>query len=165
MSRPKIEIQWEPLDWYLEVLGIIAVVFMVLYPFYFYGQLPAEIPNHFDGSGNVNGYGHKSGIWLVPAIALGTYVFLWLLNKIPHQFNYTVEITEENAHSQYQMATRLMRIINVTMVVFFAYITYTMVKAGLGGAERINNTAMFIFITLLLILPIGYLIINWKKHA
>lgn len=163
MSRPKLQIQWEPLDWYLEILGLGAAIFLIAYPLYYYGQLPEEIPNHFNGKGQVNGYGHKSSIWLLPAIALGTYLFIWFLNRTPHLFNYTKKITEENAYRQYQLATRLLRIYNVIIAVFFAYLTYAMVKTGIEGGQQINQTIFLLFIAVLILLPIGYLLINRKE--
>ncbi|MEM6377383.1 MAG: DUF1648 domain-containing protein, partial [Bacteroidota bacterium] len=104
MSRPKIEVPKEPVDWFLEGVAWIAVLAMFLYLLYHYGSMPDRIPTHFGANGLPDAYGSKTSIWPLPIISLITFLILFFLNKAPHLFNFPTKITEENALSQYQAA-------------------------------------------------------------
>lgn len=49
---------------------------MFLLAFLNYNRLPDSIPIHYDAGGNVDGFGSKSLIWLLPCIALVSYVIV-----------------------------------------------------------------------------------------
>lgn len=165
MPNPKVPVPWEPLDWGLEGIGALAVIFLLVYPLVYFGQLPEEIPRHIDSGGRVSGYWDKWWLWLIIAIALGTYALLWQLNRFPHLFkNSQVKITEENAFQQYQLSTRMIRITNVVMITFFAFIVYEIIQIALGRQETLPSVASYAFLAALVLIPLGYLIINWQRH-
>jgi uncharacterized membrane protein len=164
MPNPKLTIPWEPIDWLLEVIGALAALFLLFYPLLQYGSLPEEIPMHFNLRGVADSYWSKAGIWGLTAIALATYIVLWFLNKSPHLFNYSGKVTAENAFSQYQLSTRMMRITNVVTVSFFAFILYEIIEVSLGRQAQINNTVSYVFLSLLLGIPLVYLLVNWRRY-
>lgn len=145
MSRPIINVPKEPLDWFLEGVAWIAVLAMFAYPFYHYGSLPDKIPTHFGPNGQPDAYGAKRSIWALPIISLITFLIFIVLNRKPHIFNYPTKITEENALTQYQAATRLMRLLNTVITGFMAYITYGMVQTALGNKSGLDTNAVWIF--------------------
>lgn len=165
MANPKVQVPWEPVDWLLETIGAIALVFLIFYPFLYFGQLPEEILMHFNGRGEADGYSGKAGIWGLVAIALGTYLLLWYINKSPHLFkNNQVKITAENAFQQYQLSTRMIRITNVVMISFFAFIVYEIIQIGLGRQETLPSIVSYTFLAALVLIPVGYLIVNWRRY-
>lgn len=133
MQRPKLAIKLELLDLIIEVVGAIALITMIALPILYYNELPETIPIHFNANGEVNGWSHKSTIWILPAIGAVVYVMLVVINKSPHIFNYLVKITEENAYRQYQLASRMMRTLNASIVALFAYISYNIIQLALGN--------------------------------
>ncbi|MCB0663203.1 MAG: DUF1648 domain-containing protein, partial [Saprospiraceae bacterium] len=54
MPQPKIKIELEPIDYIIEVLGVIGILVLITLPVYFIDQLPDTVPSHFDGSGQPN---------------------------------------------------------------------------------------------------------------
>lgn len=160
MSRPIIEVPKEPLDWFLEGLAWITVFAMFAYPLYHYGNLPDEIPIHFGPNGQVDAYGPKRSIWILPIISLITFLIFFILNLSPHIFNYPTKITEDNALVQYQAATRLMRLLNAIITVFMAYITYGIVQTALGKQNGLGTNAIWIFMAAVVGITIYYF---WKN--
>jgi len=150
-KRPKLKIEWEPIDWLIESLSLLFVLFLLIYPAYYYESIPGEIPTHYNMDGQADAFGNKTELWLLPIIGLLMYVGLFLLNRIPHQFNYPGTITEENAYTQYQNASRLMRAFNLTFTGAFAYIIYIMVQSALGQVDGLGR----FFTPLLLTATIG----------
>jgi uncharacterized membrane protein len=164
MANPKVQVPWEPIDWFLEGIGALAATFLLFYPLFYFGSLPEQIPMHFNSRGEAGSYWGKAGIWVLSAVGLGTYVVIFLLNKSPHLFNYPGKVTAENAFSQYQLSTRIMRITNVVTVSFFAFILYEIIEVSLGRQAQINNTVSYVFLALLLGIPLVYLLVNWRRY-
>ncbi|MCB0495276.1 MAG: DUF1648 domain-containing protein [Cyclobacteriaceae bacterium] len=133
MYRPKLDIKLEFIDLLIEIIGAIALIIMIALLIMNYGDLPETIPIHFNASGEVNGWSHKSAIWTLPTIGAIVYVVLFALNKSPHTFNYLVKITEENAYRQYQLASRMIRILNASIAALFAYISYNLIELAFGN--------------------------------
>ena len=148
-KRPKIKIEKEPLDWLMEFFGIAAAVFMIVYPLYYYGSMPDQVPTHFGPNGLPDAYGSKENIWALPIIGGATYFILVVINRYPHTFNFPTKITEENAHAQYQIATRLIRSINTVMAGFFAYIVYGMVETALERKGGLGTYAIGLFLVII----------------
>jgi uncharacterized membrane protein len=162
MEQPKIKIEYEPADWIIEIAGAIGIILLLGIPAYFYNHLPEIVPQHFNAQGEVDGYGSKSFIWILPAIGLVSYFGLFWLNKYPHIFNYPTKITAENAHRQYKYATRFIRFLNVTIVWLFYYITYSMIQSALGFQSGPGTYFIAVFL-LLIFAPIGFYIIKSVK--
>lgn len=135
MANPKIKVPWEPVDWFLEGIGVLAAAFLLFYPLFYFGSLPEQIPMHFNSRGEAGSYWGKAGIWGLAAVGLGTYLVLFLLNKLPHLFNYPGKITAENAFPQYRLSAR---ITNIVAVSFFAFLLYEVIEVSLGRQAQIN---------------------------
>lgn len=104
-----------------------------------YQSLPASIPVHFNGNGEVDGYGHKLMLWGLPVINLGmfylfgktaTFGFTW--------FNYPVTITEGNAAAQHRIALQLMAILRVLICLMFAYLIFALVRSAQLETSMLN---------------------------
>ena len=77
---------------------------------------------------------------------------------MPHLFNYSVKITANNAADQYQIATRLIKILAVIIVIAFAYITYGIIQAVEEEGNGLNSLFLPILLGALFI-TIGYYLI------
>lgn len=145
-KRPKLDIQKQFFDYWIEGLTLVVVVLLIALPAFYYNQLPDRIPIHFDGAGNPDSYGNKSMIWLLPVIGLVLSMILFQVSKYPHTFNYLKPITEENARYQYQIASQLMRVLNLITSSIFCYITWQTIQVGLGNATGLGK--LFLFVSL-----------------
>ena len=137
-KRPKIKIRLEPVDIIWEMLGILGLVLLFAFPIIYYSHLPDTIPIHFDLKGNADGYGSKVTVWLLPIIGLFTYVMMFVINLYPHTFNYLVPITPENAPRQYQIACRMIRVLNTVIVLGFTYFVYAFIQDALGKTNGLS---------------------------
>ena len=163
MSRPKLKIELDQSDYFVEVLGRMGVILLLAIPLFYYSDLPDTIPTHFNATGEPDQYGSKAVVWLLPVIGLVTYLGLLWLNKYPHIFNYMGKITEENAYRQYQIATRMVRAMNAIIVWAFAYLTYFMIQIGLGKADGLGPYFIPVFL-IVLFGTIGYYIYQSIKR-
>ena len=154
MKNPKIKLKLGIFDILLEIGGItcLAVLFYVVLSKY--GDLPDTIPVHFDASGEVDGHGSKSSLLMLSGIALLSYVGLFILNQFPHIFNLPVTITENNAERQYRLATRLIRVMNVSVTFLFLYIIYSMI--GSSSDHQLGMLFLPIILSTMAVIMIVY---------
>ena len=137
-ERPVFSVPKKTLDWIFEIIAFSCLVWIWIYCFISYSTLPDVIPVHYNELGFPNGYGSKDTIWLIPGIVTIVVVALFFLNKYPHLFNYAVNITEQNALKQYQLSTRLLRIISMNVACLFNYIVYKEVEGATTGYSRLD---------------------------
>ncbi|MEN1967349.1 DUF1648 domain-containing protein [Lentibacillus sp. N15] len=131
-KHPKIDLPADKRVHFLNVLAVLMLVESVVYVVIAYGSLPETVPTHFNGKGEVDGWGHKATVFLLPIIAVITYVPLYFISKAPHTFNFPGEITEENVARLYQSARLFVTIINVETVAIFTSLSWETVRAAQG---------------------------------
>lgn len=148
MERPKIEIQKEPVDYILEILGIIGLAALIIAPLLFYSELPDKIPMHYNATGEPDGFGGKFILWLLPLVGLFLYLGLTWLNRFPHVFNYPIQISEENAERQYKNSVRMIKTLNALITLSFAYMTWATINTAMGKMDGLGGLFLPIFLTI-----------------
>jgi len=144
MGNPKIDLQKELIDNILDIAGWISVALLFGVAFYYYGELPEKIPTHFNFKGEPDAWGDRSSIWTMPLLGIILFLFLFFINKFPHQFNFPMKITKENAQKEYRKVTRTMRFVNLGMVLMFLFITWKSIQTALGNTEGLGNGLLIV---------------------
>ena len=161
-KRPKIELQLNQTDKFIEIIGWIAVFGIWILTLANYFELPEIISTHYNEIGKADGFGNKLNILALPIISTILFIGLTILNKYPHLFNYPSEITKENALSQYTNATRMIRFLKLTIVIIFGLIVFKTIQNTNGNTNGFG--AWFLPLTMgLIFIPIIYFFIKTKK--
>lgn len=161
-DRPRIKPEKEPVDFLLEITGLIAVIAFIVITAISYKGLPGRIPTHFNGSGQPDNYGGKGMIWLLPCITVVMYAGLSIINLFPYNFNFPVNITEENAPRLYRHAMRSIRILNLLLVLLFSYLTWQTI--ALSGGKSDGLGFLFLPVTIFAIMIfILYMVVRMYK--
>lgn len=130
---------------------------------FYYGQLPAEIPIHFNSSGEADSYGAKILLWVLPVINLAIFYGLEATTKSGFKwFNYPVKITETNAAEQHRIALQLIAVLRLVVNLLFAWIIYSLVFAALKGGGTLNMWVLAGFL-LAVFGPIIYFTVEANK--
>jgi uncharacterized membrane protein len=138
-KRPKLTIPPTPLDKTLDILAFLGLALIWVYVIYNYANLPDRITTHFNIKGEVNGHGSKNTLWLLPSIATIIIIGFSFMSRIPHQFNYMVKITPENALQQYTLALKMMRYLKIVILLIFTYIIYTIVQNAQQSKDGMSH--------------------------
>lgn len=131
-SHPKIPFTVKKWVYILNGISIICIISSFIYVIFAFQQLPETIPIHFNAQGEADNWGSKNTIFIMPGIAIVLFVGLYFLSKVLHFYNYTVEITEENAPRIYTEANLFMTIINLEIVLIFTLATIDIMGKFLG---------------------------------
>ncbi len=123
-----------------EVIIAAIAVAPLLYYFYLWNSLPAEIPVHFDAVGNPNGYGSKySMLWLLLLLTVGMYILLLFVPQLNPKKNF-----QKNVKTYFK--------IRLLLTVFFSLISLIII---LSVKESKLNTSYFYAVIALLFAVIG----------
>lgn len=123
-DRPKIKIELTKSDKILEIIALLLLVCLWIYVIYNYNSLPDIINTHFNAQGKPDGSGEKQYIFGLPGVATLMYLLVTIASKYPHTFNYTEEITEENALEEYSKTIKMNRILKIVVVGIFSYASW-----------------------------------------
>lgn len=66
----------------LEVLSLIVLLGTILFLIIYWKHIPEQVPTHFDGAGQIDSWGEKKALWLLPIVGVFLYVFLSGINAI-----------------------------------------------------------------------------------
>ena len=164
-KRPRMKLQLNQTDKILEVLGWVSVVGIWALTLTNYSILPEIIPIHFNGAGKADGFGNKTHIFILPIISTLLFIGLTTLNKHPHMFNYTSQITKENAVHQYTNATRMMRVLKLVIVVLFGLIVFRKIQIVNGHADGLGTWFLPLTMGMIFIPMLYFLIKSLKKKT
>jgi uncharacterized membrane protein len=153
-TRPKIKSEQTTADRIIEIAGWLSLALIWFITLFFYKKLPATVPTHFNAAGTADGFGPKATFFLLPALGTLLFIGLTIMNNFPHVFNYPVKITAENAQKQYTMATRLIRVLKLSILLIFTILAWSTSNAALN---KTNNVGFWFLPVILLIVfvPLG----------
>ncbi|MDP2088324.1 MAG: DUF1648 domain-containing protein [Flavobacteriaceae bacterium] len=132
-NRPKIKIVKTAFDGLIDWFNIILLVVYFVYVYLQHQHLPDMIPTHFGANGIPDDFGPKSSIWILPIIAFIILIGMRILSHYPHQLNYWVKITEENAPKQYRFGIHILRFASLYVMLLFFYISYATINIALSS--------------------------------
>jgi len=148
-KRPRIEIHRSVLENIFEVWAIIGVIASLISPIHAWSSLPSRIPAHYNIYGQIDRWGSKGEIFLLVPISILMYLFLTILNRYPHRFNYPIDITEQNAKAQYHLARLMVQALKAEVIWIFVYFEWISIIDAMG--KEMGLGIAFPIISLLLI--------------
>lgn len=162
-SRPKIKIPLTPLDYCVELLGVLIFLGIWILTYINYNNLPEIIPSHFKADGTVDGHGPKEMIYSLPGIASIIYIALTILCRLPHLFNYSEPITTDNAYQKYTLSSRLMRYLKSVVLIVFYILIYKTIQSATN--KVIGLPFWYLLLTVILIIvPLFFHVIKLTKQ-
>lgn len=158
MKDPRIKTIYE------RIIGILSLMMLggTIFPFIHFGKLAENIsvPVHFGLDGQVNGWGNPYLLWLIPAIAVASYIVLEYFDKHYKRINYPVKIkNEEMSNAIYWLGVRQTRRIKPIVMAIFCYLSNVAFYVAIHNADRLLYLPLFYFlIGCLLMVVLFYLI-------
>jgi uncharacterized membrane protein len=149
MERPVLNIELNFLDWVKEIIAATSLMGMFGLLIFYFPDLPDKIPAHFNAAGEVDRFGSKASIWVLPIVGVLLYLGLTGLNQFPHIYNYPVKITESNADHQYRIVSRMIRTLKAVIMIFFFYTVYMTIQIGIGNHDGLKGYALPTFLLML----------------
>lgn len=139
MSKSPASVPYGRTDKLLELIGILALVFMIGMPVTYYADLPDIIPRHFGFDGVPGGEGSKGVIWWVLLVGILIYVVLLILERFIRKSKkiHEDEISHE-LEGQREIMVQWLQFIRLFLTCLFAYMIYILITTATGQTEGFN---------------------------
>ncbi|PIC73586.1 DUF1648 domain-containing protein [Sporosarcina sp. P17b] len=148
MKKPKLDIEKPAAAKVFDVLVIALFAAALVYLLLQWSRLPERIPAHFGADGEVDRYGTRMELLLLPIIGIVMWVGLGILEKYPHMYNY-INLRPDNIEIHYRYGVLFMNVIKNISTLLFVFLIWQMTDIALAKIATLN---MPIFIMILVLL-------------
>ena len=138
MYRPILKLPKTKFEKLWDYIGCGIFMLSILYIFIMWSEIPEEVPGHFNGAGEVDRWGTKIELFILPFIGVFLWVLLSLLEKAPHMHNYPARLNENNVKVFYLNSRKTLNEIKNLCLIIFAVISFQMVRIAIGEIETIG---------------------------
>ena len=152
-----MKIELNKTDKILEIISYLLLIFYWIMVIFAFGKLPTEIPVHYNGAGEVDAFGPKNSIFMLPAIATLQFILLTALTKNPEYLTFS---NKENLEQQISNTTKTFRYLKIVILIIFIFIDYKTIKIA---TENKNGGLGFWFLPVFLIAIFVPIILNFYK--
>ena len=112
-----------PTTRYQRIAGILAPLMLlgsIVYILIIWHTLPEQIPTHYNFAGEIDGYGGRGSLLLMPVIGLVTDLTVAVCGRFPKSWNTGVRVTVLNRVRVYRLVRDLMADLRLSMALAFA---------------------------------------------
>ena len=88
-----------------------------------YAQLPAEIPTHYNAFGEIDGWGSRGTLWIMPVIGILCDAVMLAVSFFPQTWNVGTRVTPFNRARVYRLARDLIADLRLSLAVMFTAMT------------------------------------------
>ncbi len=134
----------------LEALGALLILATVLFVAIKWSGLPDRIPSHYNASGEIDAWGGRGQILILPVVSVVLYALMTVVSFFPRLWNLPVKVTENNRLAIYALTKQMVLILKVEITALFLYMTVYMARA-----TPLPNAFVPVFL-LVLFLTIAY---------
>lgn len=129
------KIRYKTYERVLETIGGVLMAVLIALVALRWPDLPEEIPAHFNIAGEIDRWGGKGELLVLPAVGLLLYALLTVLSFFPQIWNTPVRVTPENQESIYRSVLDSLLLGKAGLAAIFLYLSYSILSLKpLSGA-------------------------------
>jgi uncharacterized membrane protein len=147
----------------MNTIAIFLLLILWCFTCWMYMHAPEKVPMHFNAKGDVDSYGGKISLFLLPLIGTIIFVGLHYLAKVPYIYNYPFTITEKNFAIAYKSASSMIHLIKFLIVTLFAVILHMIYRATNNESTTIYTVVLIIILISITVVPIIFASRNAKE--
>lgn len=160
-NKPVLDIPKTLFEKYLDIATAIVYLAGIIYTIVIWSELPDQVPAHFNGLGEVDRWGSKWELILLPVIAAFLAVFMTFLEKHPEWHNYR-KLNESNIKFQYRNSRLLMNVLKNESVLLFVFLTYKTEQVALGKIDSLSIGFLPVFLIIIFGSMVFFFIRSYK---
>ena len=133
----------------LEIVGSLLLLGMIIFICIKWSQIPDLVPGHYNAMGEIDRWGSKIEIIILPLISIFIYAIITGFSFFPETWNIPVKISNFNKEAIYKCTRSLLIFMKVEVVGLFFYLTYHTVTLQPLSAYFLPVQLLVIFSTLI----------------
>lgn len=130
--RPKLKIPRSKSEWVWDMIGFSCYIGSIVLLIFVWNSLPAEVPAHYNALGEVDRWGSKWELIILPGIGAFIILLMQMFEKYPEIHNYPERLNESNAVQFYLLSRKLVNQLKNISLIIFAAIVFELVSIALG---------------------------------
>lgn len=130
-DKPKLNIPKTKSEWVFDVIGYSFYIGSIILLMIVWTKLPEEVPAHFNALGEVDRWGSKWELVILPTVGIFMLLFMQVFEKFPEYHNYPRRINESNAKQFYLNSRKMLNQTKNICLMFFAVILFEMISIAL----------------------------------
>nr|WP_255437712.1 DUF1648 domain-containing protein [Thalassobacillus sp. CUG 92003] len=127
-----------------------------------WAELPAEVPRHFNASGEPDAYASKGFIFFLPAIGLFLTTLMGLAMHFPSLINIPIKREERNREEYILESQKLVAWLQVLLAAGFAYCHWQTILVAMGESSGLGLWYLPIFLGAIFCVLSFFLVRIWK---
>ncbi|MDQ0233333.1 DUF1648 domain-containing protein [Metabacillus malikii] len=131
-NKTKIHIDKTKIEWVWDIIGFSFYLGSLGFLIYHWNGLPDKVPAHFNALGEVDRWGSKVELIILPIIGAFLAIMMQLFERFPETHNYPQRINKDNAKEFYLVSRKLINQLKNICLIIFAFISFETVSIALG---------------------------------
>lgn len=108
----------------VEIITLVVLMTMIIYPLLIWNSLPDKLPMHYNAAGEIDRWGNRGELLILPVIGIFMYGLLTLVSSFPSAWNIPVAVNRENRSRVYQCTKSMLVLMKLEVILLFAYLEY-----------------------------------------
>ncbi|ASK64090.1 hypothetical protein CFK37_18985 [Virgibacillus phasianinus] len=161
-ERPKLKVPKTKSEWILDIMGYSIYLGSIIFLTIIWGMLPEEVPGHYNALGEVDRWGSKWELLILPGVGVFILLLMQTLERFPEVHNYPERFNKSNAKQFYLNSRKLLNRLKNICLVIFALILFESVSIALGWSDGFG--VLFLPIAIIVLgIPIVIVVRGNKK--
>ena len=131
-KMPKIRIPKSTSEIIWDIIGYSSYFGSIILLLVVWGMLPDQVPGHYNAVGEVDRWGSKWELLILPLVGAFILILMTVLEKFPEAHNYPGRLNESNAEQFYLHSRKLVNQLKNICIVIFSLIELESVSIALG---------------------------------
>jgi uncharacterized membrane protein len=145
----KIKLKYTKFQVVAEIIAILILIGMIVYPIIMWGNMPDKIPMHYNAIGEINRWGSKYELFNLSFVGVFLYLMLTVVMFFPSSWNIPVTVTDKNRERVYGCIRSMVVLLKAEVMASFLYLTYNNIQAQPLSTDYLQIVLTTIFGTLI----------------
>ena len=161
-AKLKVELPKSKREWVWDIIGYGVYLASIIFLIYSWNSLPNEVPGHFNASGEVDRWGSKYELLILPTIGALIAVLMQFIEKFPESHNYPERLNEKNVKEFYLLSRKMANSIKNIALIIFALVLFESISIALERGHLLGQWLLPTIVISVLV-PIGIGIVKQRK--
>ena len=138
-ERPKLKIAKTKSEKIWDVIGYLFYLGSVAFMIIIWNSLPNEVPAHFNAAGEVDRWGSKTELIILPVIGALVAGLMQVIECLPQIHNYPRRLNEDNAREFYLASRKLTNQLKNISLIIFSLISFESIAIALDWGSPLGK--------------------------
>jgi uncharacterized membrane protein len=125
-------------EWLLELGAAAALLAQFVIVLAAWPEMPDQVPQHFDATGQADAMGSKATLLLLPGVNFVVFAMMTVISRFPHISSVPVEITPSNARRVYRLVRFQTIWLKAVVALVLAYMSWRTIEQARGSVQGLG---------------------------